>query len=80
MQDQETDAVILTVTEATRFLRLNRNSVYEAIRRGEIPAFHVGRRILISRDKILRLLRKVLRLKGEANEINRRRKLKDAFF
>jgi excisionase family DNA binding protein len=38
---------VFTVAEVAQRLRLGRNSVYEAIRRGVIPALRVGRRIVI---------------------------------
>ncbi len=38
---------VLTVAEVAQRLRLGRNSVYEAIRRGVIPSLRVGRRIVI---------------------------------
>jgi len=47
---------ILTVAEAGRCLRLGRNSAYEAIRRGEIPSVRMGRRILVPRVALERLL------------------------
>ena len=36
---------VLTVAEAARFLRLGRNTVYEAVRRNELPCVRVGRRL-----------------------------------
>ena len=38
---------VLTVRETAKFLRLSRNSVYEGIRRGQIPAIVIGRRKLV---------------------------------
>lgn len=36
-----------TVAETARILGISRTSAYEAIRRGELPHFRVGRRILV---------------------------------
>jgi excisionase family DNA binding protein len=47
---------VLTVQEAARILRLGRNAAYEAIRRGEIPSLRIGRRIVIPRTGLERLL------------------------
>jgi excisionase family DNA binding protein len=38
---------VLTVVEASRRLRISRNSAYEAVRRGELPSIRVGRRVLV---------------------------------
>jgi excisionase family DNA binding protein len=46
----------LTVEEARTVLGLGRNGAYRAIRRGEIPAIRVGRRLLIPRAALDRLL------------------------
>jgi excisionase family DNA binding protein len=46
----------LTVPEAARVLRIGRNSAYEAIRRQEIPSVRLGRRLLVPKQALLRLL------------------------
>ena len=49
---------LLTVDELAVLLRMNRNTVYEAIERGEIPgAQRIGRTIRITRDVVVRWLR-----------------------
>ena len=53
----DSQRVVLTVEEARRLLRLSRGLMYQAIRRGEIPSIRVGRRILISRAGLERLLK-----------------------
>lgn len=40
---------VMTVEEAARFLRLARSTAYDAVHRGEIPTFRVGRRIRVSK-------------------------------
>jgi excisionase family DNA binding protein len=53
----ETLPAVLTVDELAAFLRLDRKSVYAAVRNGEIPGGRrVGRAIRFSRDTVLRWL------------------------
>lgn len=47
---------VLTVAEAARVLRLGRNSAYEGVRSGTIPSVRIGRRLLVPKAGILRLL------------------------
>jgi excisionase family DNA binding protein len=47
---------VLTVEEAGRMLRLSRSSMYSAIARNEIPAIRLGRRLLIPRAALYRML------------------------
>jgi excisionase family DNA binding protein len=48
---------VLTVDEAARFLRVNRKTLYEGVKAGEVPARRVGRRVVILRDALLDWLR-----------------------
>ena len=45
------DRLTLTVEEAAASLGISRASAYEAVRRGEIPAIRIGRRILVPRGR-----------------------------
>jgi excisionase family DNA binding protein len=45
-----------TVEEVCRLLRMGRNQCYEAIRRGDIPALRIGRRFLVPRAALDRML------------------------
>ena len=45
-----------TVEEAGELLGLSRGSVYEAVRRGDIPTVRIGRRILVPMRQLDRLL------------------------
>jgi len=47
---------VMTVAEAAAFLRLGRNTVYEAVRRNELPSVRVGRRLLVPRVGLERFL------------------------
>jgi excisionase family DNA binding protein len=53
---EHSDRLTLTVKEAGKKLGLSRGLMYEAIRRGQIPSIRIGRRILIPRLALERLL------------------------
>ena len=48
---------VLTIPEAARLLRIGRNQAYEAAKRGEIPAFRVGRSLRVPKEALLQQLR-----------------------
>jgi excisionase family DNA binding protein len=48
--------LIWTVTEAAQLLGISRASAYEAAHRGELPVRVIGRRMLVPRVALLRLL------------------------
>lgn len=50
------EKLTLTVIEAAGLLGLSRNTVYQGIWRGEIPYIKVGKRILIPRDALRKML------------------------
>ncbi len=50
------EPLVFTVEEARHRLGLSRGGCYEAIRRGEIPSIRIGKRILIPKSALLRLL------------------------
>jgi excisionase family DNA binding protein len=50
------DRVTLTVLEAAQMLGLSKGAVYEAAATGAIPSIRVGRRILIPKAALNRLL------------------------
>jgi excisionase family DNA binding protein len=47
---------VLTIAEAARRLRIGRNTAYEAARRGELPVVRIGRRLLVPRLALERVL------------------------
>ena len=51
-----TERLTLTVIETAELLGLSRQSAYEGIQRGEIPHIKVGKRILVPRIALERLL------------------------
>ena len=50
------DKLTVTVEEAARLLGIGRNSAYEAVRRGEIPAIRIGKRFVVPRVALERML------------------------
>lgn len=50
----------ITVAEAAQALGIGRNAGYEAVRRGEIPIIKIGKRLLVPKAALDRIL------KGEA--------------
>ncbi len=47
---------VLTVKQVATELGLSTNTVYEAIRRKEIPSVKIGRKIFVSRQALERML------------------------
>ena len=47
------ELLLLTVPETARLLRIGRNTVYELVARGELPAVRLGRVIRIPRHRLL---------------------------
>lgn len=47
---------ILTVQEAAALLKVGKNSLYDAIGRGEVPHRRIGRKIRLSREALMRWL------------------------
>ena len=50
------ECLTLTVTEAGKVVGLGRNAAYAAARRGEIPTIRIGRRILVPKAGLKKLL------------------------
>jgi excisionase family DNA binding protein len=44
---------VLTVDETAKFLRISRGLAFAGVRRGDIPAVRVGRRLLVPRNRLL---------------------------
>lgn len=53
---QTNERLTYSVREAAQLLGLSRNSVYQAIMKGEIPHMKVGKRLLIPRAQLDRML------------------------
>jgi excisionase family DNA binding protein len=50
------ERLTVTVEEAARLLGIGRNSAYEAVRRGEIPAIRIGKRFVVPKAALERML------------------------
>jgi excisionase family DNA binding protein len=50
------DRATVTVPEAARILGIGRSAAYEAARRGELPTIRFGRRIVVLRGQLERML------------------------
>lgn len=49
-------SLVYSVPELARVLRLSKNSIYQAILRGELPYVKIGKRILVPKVQLDRLL------------------------
>ncbi len=56
MATDDSEKLVLTVGEARLKLGLSKGSIYEAVHSGQIPSIRIGRRILIPRAALQRLL------------------------
>lgn len=52
----EPDQLVLTVEEAGRLLRISRGLAYDMVRQGSLPTIRLGRRILVPRAALERML------------------------
>jgi len=52
----EHDSLVLTPIETAKLLRIGRGTVYEQLRIGAIPSIRMGRRILIPRAALMKML------------------------
>lgn len=52
-----TERLTYTVPEVAELLGVSRSTAYECVRRGEIPALVLGRRVLIARATLEAMLR-----------------------
>lgn len=47
---------VLLPMEAAKVLRMGRNATYEALRVGKIPSVRIGRKILVPKEAVARML------------------------
>ncbi len=52
----ESNKLTFTVEEVAKMLGIGRNSAYEAVARGEIPTIRVGKRLLVPKAALEKLL------------------------
>ena len=50
------DRAVLDIAEAAKLLGISRNSAYEAAARGELPTIRIGRRLLVPKLALERML------------------------
>jgi excisionase family DNA binding protein len=55
-EDSVGDKLTLTVEEAAKLLGIGRNLCYDRVKTGEIPAIKIGRRLLVPRSALEKLL------------------------
>lgn len=53
---ESAEKLVISVDEAAKLLALSRSSAYAGVRSGQIPAIRVGRRLLIPRAALEKLL------------------------
>ena len=46
------DSTSLTPIEVAEILKITKNTVYELVKRGEIPAYKVGRKLRIDKEDV----------------------------
>ncbi len=51
-----TERLTLTVEEAAKLLGISRAFAYESVRRGDIPSIKIGRRVLVPKAQLYRLV------------------------
>lgn len=54
--NNHSDSLVLTAVETARLLRIGRGTVYEQIRCGNIPSIRIGRRILVPKAALMKML------------------------
>ena len=62
------ERLVYTVSEARQTLGISRGLMYEAIRTGTIPSVRIGRRILIPKTALERVLDKKVQLENFDDE------------
>ena len=59
------EKLVYTVEEAGALLDLGRSGAYDAVRRGDLPTIRIGRRILVPKEALDRLLAGLSPTKGD---------------
>jgi len=50
------EKMTLSVEETAKVLGISRKACYQAIWRGEIPSFKIGRRVLVRKRELMRII------------------------
>jgi excisionase family DNA binding protein len=56
MEKEDREPLVYSPNEARKLLKISRGLIYEAINTGRIPSIRIGRRILIPRSGLEKLL------------------------
>lgn len=56
VQEPEKELLAISVQEAGKLLGISRGLIYEAVRTSQIPHIRIGRRIIIPRTALIKLL------------------------
>ena len=64
----EPERLTLTVTETAKILGIGRQLAYDKVKTGEIPALKVGRRLLVPKRALERLLEDPRYVKSSENK------------
>ncbi len=59
MPKSQSNKLVLTIEEIANLLGLSRSSTYEAVRKGQIPSIRIGKRIIIPRTALIKILSSV---------------------
>ena len=63
-QPDNHETLVLTPIEAANILRISRTNCYEQIRLGNIPSVRIGKRIIVPRAALMRMLEEADRKGG----------------
>ena len=66
MAEEEREHLVYSPDEARKLLKISRGLIYEALNTGLIPSIRIGRRILIPRKQLERLLNEGIDAKSRA--------------
>jgi excisionase family DNA binding protein len=56
MNNSEEEPLVYSPDEARKLLKISRGLIYEAINTGQIPSIRIGRRLLVPRSALEKLL------------------------
>ena len=56
MSDKQITRATITIVEAAHRLGIGRNQAYEAAKRGEIPSIKIGKRLLVPKAALEKML------------------------
>ena len=69
----QNDDLVLSVEAAAKALRISRNLAYQAARNGQLPCIRIGRRLLVPRRALERLLEVPNPLQAEGSGVKEKR-------